>query len=240
MIDDSLGSTSAFLLLGKCFGKVLGLFASASASARRSSSRGTPASCSICQLASMVKSSKCDSRPTGGIFGKAGRAAAQAKTMARDVVDHSGGHRSHAAAIDSSSHPGNSHTEATSQGILLVSREVAAQPRCKPQAREARTMPPVTLVNPWPTIIPLRASMCTGDEKLVATSSAAKKGTCNAAVMDALPSQSPISRTGWLHFTRVAIAACMSFGHADGLWRHRPESRAKPRAIAAQNRMWDR
>ena len=221
--------------------------ASASVPARRSSSRGVPASCCMCCLALIDMPStpacawaSCDSKRGGEGFGKAGRAIVHARAIARGKADHSGGHRSHAAAIDSSSHPGTSHIEATSQGNLPASRKLAARPRCRPQARDTRTVPPVTLANPWPTIMPLNASTCTGDERVAAASPAAAKGTCNATVIDALPNQNPRSRTGWLQLTREAITACMNCGHDAGLWRHRPESSAKPRAIAAQDRMWDR
>ena len=192
--------------------------ASASVPARRSSSRGVPASCCMCCLALIDMPStpacawaSCDSKRGGEGFGKAGRAIVHARAIARGKADHSGGHRSHAAAID-----------------------------CRPQARDTRTVPPVTLANPWPTIMPLNASTCTGDERVAAASPGAAKGTCNSTVIDALPNQNPRSRTGWLQLTREAITACMNCGHDAGLWRHRPESSAKPRAIAAQDRMWDR
>ena len=141
---------------------VVVVLAEASNSARRSSSKGVPASASMFSGELMPRSSTpaCTwaiwestqgaavsfGRPPGSYGaereapGNAGCHAAQAKTITRCKTDHRGAQRSHAAAMDRSSHAGISHIEATSQGLLPASRKLAAEPRCKPPARDKSTV----------------------------------------------------------------------------------------------------
>ncbi len=60
--------------------------------------------------------------------GNAGTDTAKARANARCKADHSGGHRSHAAAMERSSQAGISQIVVTSQGLLPVLRKSAAEP----------------------------------------------------------------------------------------------------------------
>ena len=145
--------------------------------------------------------------------GNAGWHAAHAKTAPRCTADHSGAHRSHAAATDRSSHAGSSHMLVISQELLPASRKLATEPICSPPARDKSTVHAVTRAQPWPQARLLSARRCTGEEAMALTNN----GICRAAAIDALPNQKPSCRTGWLHSINDVTTACMSHGLTDGI-----------------------
>ena len=206
------------------------LLAEASDSARLISARGVPASVSIPWEGLMPNSStpawswanagsamESPWRPAGLLEratpGKAGWHAVQASKKPRSTAGHSGPHRSQAAATDRSSHAGISHMLVISQRLLPASRKLAAEPRCSPHAREKSTVHAVTRAGPSPQARPLRARRCTGDEARAFTN----KGICRDTAIDALPSQKPRFRTGWLHPIMDVTTASVSCGLSDGV-----------------------
>ena len=201
----------------------------ARSSARRVSASGVPASVSMSWEGLMSNSSTPASRwanvespvasfwrPAGLLerasAGNAGWHAAHASTAPRSTAGHSGADRSHAAATDRSSHAGTSHMSVISLNLLPAFRKLAAEPRWSPHAREKSTLHAVRRVEHCPQARLLSARRCTGDEANTFTN----KGSCRAPAIDALPTQKPRCRTGWLQPMMDVTTACMSCGLSDG------------------------